>query len=357
MSKTGRPTVKDVAEMAGVSPSTVSLVLQSKGNLPEQTRARVLKAIGRTGYERPKGRRYDAGIRPIGVIADDIENPYYGELFKSIDDAMDGQNMVPLLLSSNGSVKRQSFLLDSVWNWGFVAAILIPASGSGGETLDHIGALKIPVVLGIRHLGFGAFDYVGPNYFQGMQMATRHLIDLGHRRIAFVGGESDNTAYSERLGGFRMTMSSAASLGMRAYEIQGPMTSQFGVEAMIEIMAMEEPPTALIAYNDQLAFGLMSAASDAGMTPGEDIAIIGFDDIRASALRNVPLTTVSTPPYRIGFEMARLLKSRIKDPSSDPVNIIPPPELKVRMSCGAHRGPIENRPAHRLQQNDVPRRT
>jgi LacI family transcriptional regulator len=343
MSKTGRPTVKEVAQMAGVSPSTVSLVLQNKGNLPQQTRSKVLEAIGRTGYERPKARRHDAGTRPIGVIADDIENPYFGELFKSIDNAMDGHDMVPLLMSSNGSVKRQTFLLESLGNWRFVAAILIPASGSGKETLDLIGALKFPVVLGVRHLGFGAFDYVGPNYFQGMQMATRHLIDLGHRRIAFVGGESENTAYSERLGGFRMTMSNAVSLGMQAYEIQGPMTSEFGVEAMTEIMAMEEPPTAIIAYNDQLAFGLMSAASDAGMIPGEDIAIVGFDDIRASALRNVPLTTVSTPPDRVGLEMARLLKTRIKDPGSDPVNIIPPPELKVRMSCGAYRGAIKAR--------------
>lgn len=121
----------------------------------------------------------------------------------------------------------------------------------------------------------------------------------------------------------------------KTFAMEGPPTSEFGVEAMAKILALKEPPSAVIAYNDQLAFGLMSGARDVGLTPGKDIAIVGFDDVRASAVRNVPLTTVSTPPSRIGAELARLLMARIKDGGAAAVNIIPPPRLIIRKSCGA----------------------
>jgi LacI family transcriptional regulator len=123
--------------------------------------------------------------------------------------------------------------------------------------------------------------------------------------------------------------------------MEGPPTSEFGVAAMASIVAMKEPPSALIAYNDQLAFGLMSGARDAGLTAGKDIAIVGFDDVRAAAMRNLPLTTVSTPPSRIGAELARLLMARIRDSGAVPVNIIPPPRLVIRKSCGAPPAPSQ----------------
>lgn len=333
----GRPTLRQVADLAGVSPSTVSLVLQNKGNLPDETRAKVQVAAERAGYRRPAARRTETPggkVMPVGVIADDIQNPYYAELYNAIDTAPAPSGRLPLLASSHGSIERQVSLLRGLWEMGCAGVLLIPANGSGQETLDVIRELHIPVVLGVRHLGFGTFDYVGPNYFLGMQMATNHLLDLGHRRIAFVGGEAANSAYSERLGGFRMSLSAAAGLRPEAIEIAGPPNGDFGAQAMADLLARPDPPTAVIAYNDQLAFGLMSGAREAGLVPGRDIAIVGFDDIRASALRNVPLTTVSTPPSRIGEEMWRLLEARIADPDADPVNIIPPPVLKVRKSCG-----------------------
>ncbi|MDP6429375.1 MAG: LacI family DNA-binding transcriptional regulator [Rhodospirillales bacterium] len=344
MSKPGKsrkPTLKQVARHAGVSPSTVSLVIRDKGSLPDRTRQKVFRAIEETGYKRPKSKHGAAGMSAIGVIADDIENPYYAELFRVIDRELEGSAVTALLLASNGSLARQCSLIKKLAGWGCAGAVLIPANASGQETLDLIKHLDMPVVLGVRHLGFGIFDYVGPDYVKGMQLATQHLIDLGHKRIAFVGGKPENSAYSARLRGFRMTVSNAGAARPEVFEMEGPPTSEFGVEAMASITAMREPPTALIAYNDQLAFGLMSGARDIGLTVGKDIAIVGFDDVRAAAMRNLPLTTVSTPPSRIGAELARLLMARIKDSSAVPVNIIPPPRLKIRMSCCAPPVPAE----------------
>lgn len=352
--RNGQPTARDVADLAGVSPSTVSLVLQNKGNIPDETRTRVQAAAKRMGYQRLRGRR--AAISrgsPVGIIAEDLLNPYYAELYHAIDLALDEHDRLPLLVSSRGSVQRQNRLLRNLVEIGCVGAFLVPVNGSGQETLDAIRDIQIPVVLGVRHLGFGAFDYVGPNYFLGMQMATRHLLDLGHRRIAFVGGLPENTAYAERLGGFRITISGVEGGEIDALEMPGPPTTEFGVEAMKKLAALDEPPTAIIGYNDLLSFGLMSAAREAGLMPGRDIAIVGFDDIRAAAQRTVPLTTVSTPPSRIGEEMARLLEARISNPEADPVNIIPPPVLKVRASCGAPLGPRGMAPARQERMQAV----
>lgn len=331
--KRKNPTVKTVAKSAGVSPSTVSLVLQNKGSIPETTRARVVAAIEATGYKRPL-RRQDGRIKTVAIIADDIENPYYAELYHGIDTILANDGYLTVMMSSNGTAERQNFLLEGLAQLKVAGAIVVPANGSGQETLNLIGELDFPVVFGVRHLGFGAFDYVGPNYFLGMQLAARHLIELGHKTIAFVGGEAENTAYAERIGGFRMATSAENNSDLTTYEIKGPPTSQFGVEAMEQILKLSPRPTALIAYNDLLAFGLMSGAAELGIKPGRDISIVGFDDIRASALRNIPLTTVSTPPTRIGQECARLLKARVADPNHKAVSVIPPPILKIRKSCG-----------------------
>jgi len=335
-----RPTLKRVAELAGVSPSTVSLVMQNKGNLPDATRERVRAAAERAGYRPAAMRRNEASgtTTPTGVIVDDLQNPYFAELHDAVDIALAPSGRLPLLVSSRGSVQRQVGLLRDLVGMGCAGALLIPTAGSGQETLDAIRRLRMPVVLGVRHLGFGTFDYVGPNYFSGMQLATNHLLALGHRRIAFVGGIDGNQAYLDRLAGLRIAISRADGEPVEVLEIGGPPTSEFGLKAMADLLALRDPPTAVIGYNDQLAFGLMAGAREAGLAVGRDISIVGFDDLRASALRTVPLTTVSTPPSRIGEEMARLLEARINNPDAEPVNIIPPPVLKVRKTCGPAPG-------------------
>jgi LacI family transcriptional regulator len=329
-----RPTLKEVGEAANVSATTVSLVLQQKGSIPNLTRQRVLEAIESTGYERQRRSRSSAAGKPVGILSDDIENPYYAELFAAVDIELSAYGLVPVLMYSQGSVERQCGLLRSLGDWGAAGALVIPVNGSGEETLNVVKELHLPVVFGVRHLGFGSFDYVGPNYFQGMQIATRYLIELGHRRIAFVGGLPENTAYLERLAGFRMTLSSEGLATPSSYEIIGPPTAQFGTELMSRVLSLRERPTAVIAYNDQVAFGLMAAARDAGLVPGRDISLVGFDDVRAAALGSIPLTTVSTPPSRVGQEMGRLLRRRLNDDVEDPLNIIPPPLLKIRASSG-----------------------
>ena len=230
--KTSRPTVQDVANLAGVSASTVSLVLQGKGSLPEDTRAKVKKAVEQAGYTPLRVRRGKSDYPVVAVIADDAENPYYAELCLAIEDALENRNCLLVLASSRGSEERQVQLLKTFAEMGCLGVFLIPANGSDQPTLNAIRNSTIPIVLGVRHLGFGSIDYVGPNYFLGMQLATRHLLDLGHKNIALVGGFPENTAYAERLGGFRMSISSDGDPAIQTTEMVGPATAEFGMAAI-----------------------------------------------------------------------------------------------------------------------------
>jgi len=339
-----KPTLRHVAKLAGVSASTVSLVMLDKGSIPQETRTRVKKVIDQVGYTPLRSRRSEVRDGPVALIIEDLGNPYYVELFDAVDKFVGARGLVTILISTRESVDRQAALLKNLKNLRCSGALLVPADGSGTETLEAIVANHdLPVVLGVRHLGFGTFDYVGPNYFLGMQMATRHLLELGHRRIAFVGGLPHNTAYAERLGGFRMSIESFQGGKVEVIEKPGPPTSEFGAKAMTELLQLTTRPTAIIGYNDVLSFGVMAAVRDLGLAIGRDIALVGFDDIRASAQPNVSLTTVSTPPSRIGEEMARLLVARIENPDASAVNIIPPPVLKIRHTCGSYgRGQVRD---------------
>lgn len=331
-----KPTLRHVAKLAGVSASTVSLVMLDKGSIPDETRTKVRNVIDRVGYKPLRSRRSEIPDGPIALIVEDLGNPYYVELFNAIEEFVGARGFVTILISTRGSVERQVSLLHNLKNLRCSGALLVPADGSANETLNAIVSNhNIPVVLGVRHLGFGTFDYVGPNYFLGMQMATRHLLELGHRRIAFVGGLPHNTAYTERLGAFRMTVESFSSSKIDIIERPGPPTSEFGTAAMNELFELDRRPTAVIGYNDVLSFGIMAAVRDKGLAIGRDLALVGFDDIKASAQPNISLTTVSTPPSRIGEEMARLLVARFESPDASPVNLIPPPVLKVRQTCGS----------------------
>jgi DNA-binding LacI/PurR family transcriptional regulator len=337
--ETTKPTIRDVARMADVSPSTVSLVIQDKGNLPSDTRARVQDAIGRLKYRPLRSRRAHTRAGPVALIVEEPENPYYAELYNAVDAVICERGLLTVMISSRGSVERQTLLLNSLRELRCSGALLVPVNGSGGETLDAISQNSdIPIVLGVRHLGFGIYDYVGPNYFLGMQLATRHVLALGHKRIAFVGGLPENSAYYERVSGFRICVASASPGSIEAIELQGSPTIEFGASAMAELGMLSQAPTAVIGYNDLVSFGLMFSARESGLTVGRDITVVGFDDIRGAAQLAVPLTTISTPPSRIGAEMARLLTARFDKPAAEPVNIIPPPVLKIRKSCGPPPG-------------------
>lgn len=328
-------TIKHVAEKAGVSPATVSLVVQGKGNLKDETRETVKRAIQETGYLRkPLVSQYEVGKQYV-LIVDDISNPYFHSLYKGLDKGLSEAGHFATLLSSNDSVARQTHLLNDLWSCDIGGVILVPATGTKEDDLQVCANRAHPVILAVRRIGQTSFGYVGANPTVGMQIATNRLIALGNRNIAFVGGYQSNYAYGERYAGFATSLMNHKLQLNADFIINGGSTREFGREAAEKLLGKHNRPEAIIAYNDLVAIGVLDAIYAAGLQPGKDVAVIGYDDIPEAALQRVPLTTVATPAFTLGEVIAQAIKNRTSDGTEDnPIDISYPPRLIIRESCG-----------------------
>ena len=334
----GKVTVRDIAARAEVSAATVSLVLRGKGNLRQETREAVARVIEETGYKprRPLARRTNG--RQFALIVDDITNPYFHELFKGLDRTLGDSGHYASMLNSGDSVERQSDLLNELWDSDTGGVILVPATGTSRQDLSAFENRRHPVIMAVRRIGASPFDYVGANPLAGMQLATDHLIKLGYRKIGFIGGFKANYAYRERYAGFIASLMGHGLQYHANWLINGGSSREFGLHAMAKLLQRDHIPEALIAYNDLVAFGVMDAIRARGLTPGRDIAVIGYDDIPEAALQPAPLTSIATPAGKLGEIIGQVIVSRGKEAKhTAPIDITYSPRLVARMSCGAKR--------------------
>jgi DNA-binding LacI/PurR family transcriptional regulator len=333
-SKRPRVTLQDVATRAGVSTTTASLVLQSKGQISQATRDRVRDAAQLVGYEfrhRSVGTN-DAIHRAVYFIVDDLANPYFHELYKSIQWPLQQRGLLLSLVSSEDSPELQRQLIGTAAAVGASAILLAPASGTLKEHIDGALLPDVPLILTVRNPGFTEFSFVGANPMLGMMMATEHLIELGHSRIAFVGGNPKNAAFSERYAGFVSTMTRHGLDVAKHYIDSGQTSVAFGRLHALQLLKGNEPPTAIIGYNDMVAIGVLRALAELGLKPGRDIAVVGYDDIGEARDSSVSLTTISTPADLMGRMVAEEVLRQIGASDRHPINMTLPPTLVVRES-------------------------
>lgn len=336
MAGSKKVTLRDVAEMAGVSPATVSLVVQGKGSLKDETRRAVIETIEASGYSRKVPFVRDAKGAQFALVVDDISNPYFHELYEGLDRVLAEAGGFTSILSSHDSVERQRKLLSDLWSSEVAGVVLVPATGTTHTDLEEFENRRRPLLMAVRRIGKTPFDYVGANPMVGMQLATEHLISLGHERIGFVGGYQKNFAYSERYAGLASTLMNHGLVLDQDYLRNGGSTREFGRSAVEDLLKQDDTPTALIAYNDLVAIGIMDGISAAGLNVGKDIAVIGYDDIPEAALQPVPLTSVATPAAKLGEMVGQTLQNWSFDQrNGNPLDITYPPRLVVRSSCGA----------------------
>lgn len=328
-------TIRDVAAKVGVSASTVSLVLQGKGNLKDVTRSAVMRAIEETGYKkRPVASKQLSG-EGFALIVDDIMNPYFHSLYKGLDMVLAESGNFACLLSSNDSVDRQTQLLSDLRSGKVAGIVLVPATGTTEDNLSPFRSGSRPLVMAVRRIARTRFDYIGANPTIGMMMATDRLIALGHKRIGFVGGYQANFAYGERYAGFATSLMNGGVELDTQLIVNGGSTREFGRDGAQRLLELSDPPGAIVAYNDIVALGVMDAIYGAGLEPGRSVAVIGYDDIPEAALQPVPLTSVSTPAEKLGEVIAEAIQGRAVDRSQhEPLDITYPPRLIIRKSCG-----------------------
>jgi LacI family transcriptional regulator len=330
-------TIVDIAVAAGVSKSTVSLVLNGDKRVRAETRGRVEAAIARLGYiyNRSAATLRGATSSLVGLVINDLTNPFFAELAAGIEDALFKLGLVPILANTNESSERQGQVLRSLREHGVAGIIMSPARGTEAWTLVHHLPRSIPLVLTTRRISGSPLPYVGAANGSGAHQAVAHLVRLGHRRIGFLGGDANMTTHREREAGWREALMEAGISVDDKLVTPGAPTRRGGFEAMQGVLAMPRPPSAVLCYNDIVAIGATRALIGRGMTPGQDMAVIGFDDIAEAQDNAPPLTTISADTKHLGARCAQSLLGLIRGEDPAGLSYSGKTKLIIRESCGA----------------------
>jgi LacI family transcriptional regulator len=344
-----RTTVVDIASAAGVSKSTVSLVLQGSSLVKEDTRARVNAAIRDLGYVYNRGaanlRQSNAKSRIIGVVVNDLTNSFFAELAVGIDMVVQSAGFVQFLSNSAESVDRQQEVIASMREHGISGLIISPARGTTAEDLNPVVASGIPVVAAVRHVPGAKVSTLLSDNVAGAREAARHLVALGHSRIAFLGGFSDTAIFTERVDGYRKALTAAGISVDDGLIISSAPSRVGGLAAVDRALSLHNPPTAAVCFNDAVAFGVCDGLRARRMEAGVDFAVVGFDDVIEARTAVPALTTVSVDPQGMGRRAAHQILKQINAGRTDGEAIVTSVRFVVRGSCGAGLARNETRMA------------
>lgn len=326
-------TILDVAKAAKVSKSTVSLVLQDSPLIRDETAQRVRAAANRLGYvyDRRAAHLRSRGSNIVGVVINDLMNPFFAELLVSLEQRLVAAGYVVLMAHTGESLARQRQLINSMREQHAAGILLCPAFGTQAAELERVRASGMPLVVMVRPLSRGQFDFVGSDNAEGTYLATRHLIEAGHRRIAFVGGV-EGTVLRQRLRGYDKALAEAGIARNARHIVPGPPTREAGYEAMRGLLEKRTRVSAAVCYNDIVAFGALWALGERGLRAGSDFAVTGSDNVLAAAHSNPPLTTIDVRPAELGAQAALALLTRIREPAHPRQRYISQPRLCVRQS-------------------------
>ena len=327
-------TIREVAREAGVSIATISRVINEKGPVREATRRRIRRVVERLHYA-PHGAARSLITRKthtLGVLLPDLFGEFFSELIRGIDLAARRHDYHLLVSGSHGDRVETQALLRAMR--GRVDGLIALSPDLGVLAFEANLPAGFPVVLLNGHEKKSAYSSIRVDNYGGAFAMARHLIRLGHRRIAFVRGPIRNHDAAERLRGYREAVGRQGREG--ALEIPGDFREDAGYRAASRILRCRPLPTAVFAANDAMAIGLLCALRQRHVRVPEDLALVGFDDIPIARFIAPPLTTVRVPIAELGSRAtARLLHALEGSDSRPGREDILPTTLVVRSSCGA----------------------
>ena len=326
--------IRDVAATAGVSVGTVSNVLNRPDSVPEATLERVRAAISELGYVRnDAARQLRAGrSTTVGLVVLDARNPFFADLARGADDEAAAHGLSVLIGNSDESLERELRLL-ALFEEQRAHGVLISPIGDDLQRLAELRERGIPVVLVDRSAPGSGFSSVAVDDVLGGQLATRHLLDGGHRRLAYVGGPAELRQVADRAEGARAEVASVEGAALEIVPVES-LTVAEGIVAGERIAALSpaDRPDAVFAANDLIALGILQALTRAGIAVPGDVALIGYDDIDFAAAAAVPLSSIRQPSLTMGATALSILAEEAADPSRESRDVLFEPELVVRAS-------------------------
>ena len=317
----------------------MSLALRDSPLVADSTRERIkehARAIGYIYNRRAASLRTSrSGI--VGVVVHDIMNPFYAEILRSIETELDRSRQTFLLSNHYDKIEKQRTFLDTLLQLGADGVIMSPAIGTPPEDIRLAEDNGMPVVLIARSVDGAEVPAFRGDDAYGTALATNHLISLGHRRIAMVGGTDQTSTGRDRYLGYLSAMQKAGLDVPPSMRLAGPRTKQGGFEISGEFLALREKPTAAVCWNDLVAIGLMNGIARAGLVPGVDISVTGYDDLEEAAIATPALTTVWNGQREVGRRAARVLLDRLNGATVKTSLELIRPELHVRQSTANPR--------------------
>jgi len=337
-----KPTIKDIAKMAKVSSTAVSLALNDRPRIGQETRKRILRIAKELNYQPNFVARSLVMKRShtIGLIITTIMNPFYPELAKGIEDkAMElGYNII--LSSTNYDLKLEKYCINMLRSKG-VDGIIFSSVEANDPNIKPLIEDHFPFILVNRRIRNRLLnkkvDYIVLDNFSGGYMATEHLYKLGHRQIGIIAGSLNTSTAVERTEGAKKLLKDYGLKLDTHLMAECNFSKELAYHATKKFLSMKSHPTAIFAENDYMALGAWEAILDSGLKIPENMALVGFDDIALTALKGIEITTVSQKKYEMGSLAVKILIDKLKNETPTMVNqIILEPELIIRNSCG-HR--------------------
>ena len=301
--------VRDVAALAGVSVGTVSNALNRPEVVAAETLERIKHAIDHLGFVRNESARQlrAGGSRTIGLVVLDVTNPFFTDVARGVEDAANDAGLVVILCNSDERREKEANYLD-VLEQQRVQGVLITPVDSISDRFAQLRSRGIPVVLLDRQAPTGGQCSVSVDDTLGGDLAVTHLLAMGHRDIAYIGGPEHVRQVADRLAGARRGIERHGDAAVSLTPLSVPtLNTEGGVAAAKQLFTRQPIPTAVFCANDLLALGVLQEAMRSGLRVPEDLAIVGYDDIEFAAAASHPLSSVSQPRQLLGRTAAQLL--------------------------------------------------
>lgn len=330
------PTIKDVAQLANVSPTTVSYVLNGTRYVSPGTEARIRAAIETLDF-RPNS--LARGLRAkrtmtVGMMVTDISNPFYADVVHGAQDVLSEKHYTLILSNTDEASDRELDALN-ILRQKKVDGLIAVSTGENAEAFRKASDEHFPIVLVDRQLPDNHLCTVVVDDEQGAYQATQHLLRLGHRRIGIIMGKTGISTTDNRRAGYEAALRDAGVALDSSLMVHGQSTLEGGVLASRALLSIKPLPTAIFATNNLMTVGLFLALKEFKLRCPEDVAVVGFDDVVWLSAFKPTLTTVAQPSYELGRQAAELLLLMMTEKNiNDPRMIILPAKLVIRESCG-----------------------
>lgn len=325
--------LRDIAELAGVSINTVSRAMNDKPDINSETRARVLEIARRTGYvTNALARGLNRGrTQTIGLLVTDCSDPYYAKIIKAVEATASANDYAMLLATSGEDIDKEKRSLSVLMERGIDGLLFVPVDVTAEHVLELFERNLHTVFLARKPTEYEGV-YVGTDNVKGGRLAVEHLIALGHERIARIDRPDRAVSAIEQWKGHHAALADAGLCEDPNLVHRTPPTFDGGRQAALWLKGLKSLPTAVVAFNDSIALGLLAELQAGGIRVPEQISIVGYDNIELASLVRPGLTTIAQPIWRIGSLGAQLLFRTIEGQSIKRKRHLLQPQLIVRDS-------------------------